>query len=116
MAGSPLGVVDIIVATGPLPDLVVAQTLKVYDIDGLKFGTTTDVAFASVTDISRLPSGPTTCTLYPVMIVLCSPSGRGSQEISAEVGSPCLTLSPVCGAQLQRTEYIHAWCIILKQC
>ena len=95
MAGSPLGVVEVIVAFGPLPDLVVAQTLKMYDVDGLKFGTITDVAVASVTDISCLPSGPTTCTVYPVMIVFHSPSGRGSQEISAEVGSPCLILSPV---------------------
>ena len=93
--GSPLGVVDVIVAIGPLPDLVVAQTLKVYDVDGLKFGTITDVAFPSITDISRSVSGPTTCTVYPVITVFCSPSGRGFQEIFAEVGSPCLTLSPV---------------------
>ena len=90
-----MGVVDVIVAIGPLPDLVVAQTLKMYDVDGLNFGTTTDVAFPSITDISRSVSGPTTCNVYPVMIVLCSPSGRGSQEISAEVGSPCLILNPV---------------------
>ena len=94
MAGSPLGVVDVIVAIGPLPDLVMAQTLKVYNVDGLKFGTSTDVAFASVTDISRSVSGPTTCTVYPVTTVFCS-AGRGFQKISAEVGSPCLILRPV---------------------
>ena len=95
MADSPLGVVDVIVAIGPLPVSVMAQTLKVYNVDGLKFGTRTDVAFASVTDISRSVLGPTTCTVYPVIMVFCSPFGRGSQEISAEVGSPSLILSPV---------------------
>ena len=97
-----MGVVDVIVAIGPLPDLVVAQTLNVYDVDGLKFGTTTDVAFASVTDISRLVSAPTTCTVYPVMTVFCSPSGRGFHEMSVEIGSLCLILSPVCGGQWHR--------------
>ena len=95
LADSPLGVVDVIVVIGPLPALVMAQTLKVYNVDGLKFGTTTDVAFASVTDISRSVPGPTACTVYPVMTVFCSPSGRGFQEISAVVGSLCLILSPV---------------------
>ena len=95
LADSPLGVVDVTVAIGPLLVLVMAQTLKVYKVDGLNFDTRTDVAFASFTDISRSVSGPTTCNVYPVMIVFFSPSGRGSQEISAEVGCPCLTLSPV---------------------
>ena len=90
-----MGVVDVIVATGPLPAFIVAQTLKVYNVDGLNFGTTTDVTFASFTDILRSVSGPTTCTVYPVMTVVFSPFGRGSQVISAEVGCPCLILSPV---------------------
>ena len=32
LAGSPLGVVDVMIVTGPLPALVVALTLKVYDV------------------------------------------------------------------------------------
>ena len=47
-----------------------------------------DVALASDTGISRVEPSPTTCTEYPVMIVLCSPSGKGFQEISAEDESP----------------------------
>ena len=94
LADSPLGVVDEIVAIGPLPASVMAQILKVYNVDGLKLCTTTDLTLASFTDISRSASGPTTCNVYPVMIVLCS-SGRGFHEISAEVGTPCLILSPV---------------------
>ena len=78
---------DVIVAIGPFPVFVIALTLKVYDVEGLNLDTTTDVAFASETEISRVEPAPTTCTEYPVMIVLCSPSGKGFQEISAEVGS-----------------------------
>ena len=89
LAGSPsFGVVDVMVAIGPFPDFVITLTLKVYDIEGLNFDTKIDVAFASETEISRVEPAPTTCTVYPVMIVLCSPSGKGFQEISAEVGSP----------------------------
>jgi hypothetical protein len=76
------------VAIGPFPVFVTALTLKVYIVEGLNTDTTIDVAFASDTEISRFEPGPTTCTVYPVMIVLCSPSGKGFQEISAEVGSP----------------------------
>ena len=76
------------VAIGPFPVFVTALMTKVYTVDGLNFDTTTDVAFASDTEISRFKPAPTTCTEYPVMIVLCSPSGKGFQESSAEVGSP----------------------------
>ena len=75
------------VAIGPFPVFVIALTLKVYDVEGLNFDTITDVALASETEISRVEPAPTTCTEYPVMIVLCSPSGKVFQEISAEVGS-----------------------------
>ena len=96
LAGSPSsGVVDVIVAVGPFPVFVTALTLKVYDVEGLNFDTTIDVAFASETEISRVEPAPTTCTEYPVMIVLCYPSGKGFKQISAEAGIPCLTLSSV---------------------
>ena len=89
LAGSPSsGVVDVIVAIGPFTVFVTALTLKVYDVEGLKFDTTTVVALASETEISRVEPAPTTCTEYPVMIVLCSPSGKGFKIISADVGSP----------------------------
>ena len=74
---------------------VTALTLKVYDVEGLNFDTTTDVARASEIEISRVEPAPTTCTEYPVMIVLCCPSGKGFQQISAEAGIPYLTLNPV---------------------
>ena len=89
------GVVDVMVAIGPLPVFVTALTLKVYDVEGLKFETITDVSFASETGISRFEPAPTTCTVYPVMIALCSPSCKGFQQMSAEAGILYLTLSPV---------------------
>ena len=85
--GLPLGVVDEIVATGPVPDLVIALILKVYEVKGFKLGTSTVVAFGSANDISLLESRPTTCTVYPVTIVYSSSFGRGFHEISALVGS-----------------------------
>lgn len=89
LAGSPSsGVVDVMVAIGLFPVFVTALTLKVYDVEGLNFDTIIDVTFASDTGISRVEPAPTTCTEYPVMTVLCSSSGKGFQEISAEVGSP----------------------------
>ena len=54
---------------------------------GFKPGTSTAVAFGSVTDISCFESGPTTCTVYPVTIVYSSSFGRGFHEIFALVGS-----------------------------
>ena len=96
MQGSPsLGVVDVIVAIGPFPSLVIALMLKMYKVDGLSSDTVMDVVFTSGTGISRIESGPTICTVYPVTTELSSPSGKGFQEISAVVGSPCLMLSPV---------------------
>ena len=77
---------DEIVATGPVPALVMALTLKVYEVNGFKPGTSIVVAVGSATDISFLVSGPTTCTVYPVTIFCCS-SGRGFHETSAVVGS-----------------------------
>ena len=75
------------VAIGPFPVFVTALTLKVYDVQGLNLETMMDVAPASDTKISRVEPAPTTCMVYPVMIVLCSPSGKEFQEISTEVGS-----------------------------
>ena len=96
LAGSPsLGVVDLMVAIGPFPVFVTALTLKVYDVEGRNLDTIMDVALASETEILRFEPAPTTCTMYPVTIVLCSPSGKGFQQISAEAGIPYLTLSPV---------------------
>ena len=89
LAGSPSsGVVDVMVAIGPFPEFVTALTLKVYDVEGCKLETVMNLALASETEISRAEPAPTTCTMYPVMIVLCSPSGKGFKIISAEVGSP----------------------------
>ena len=89
LAGSPSsGVVDVMVAIGPLPVFVPALTLKVYAVEGRSLETMMDVALASETEISRVEPAPTTCTMYLVMTVLCSPSGKGFQEISADVGSP----------------------------
>ena len=76
------------VATGPFPVFVTALTLKVYDVEGRNLETVMDVALASETEISRVEPAPTICTEYPVMIVLCSPSGKGFKIISADVGSP----------------------------
>ena len=76
---------DEIVATGPVPALVIALILKVYEVKGFKLGTSTVVAFGSATDISFSVSGATTCTVYPVTIFCCS-SGRGFHETSAVVG------------------------------
>ena len=88
LASSPSsGVVDVMVAIGPFPACVTALTLKVYDVEGFSLETVMDVALASETEISRVEPAPTTCTEYPVMIVLCSPSGKVFQKISAEVGS-----------------------------
>ena len=89
LTGSPSsGVVDVMVAIDPFPVVVTALTLKVYDVEGCNLETVMDVALAPETEISRVEPAPTICTEYPVMIVLCSPSGKGFQEISAEVGSP----------------------------
>ena len=88
IASSPsLGVVDEIVATGPVPALVMALTLKVYEVKGFKLGTSTEVTSAPSTDISRVESGPTTCTMYPVSTPFCLSNGRGVQESSAVVES-----------------------------
>ena len=89
LAGSPSsGDVDVMVAIGPFPLVVTALTLKVYDVEGRNLETVMNVALVSETEISRVEPAPTICTEYPVMKVLCSPSGKGFQEISAEVGSP----------------------------
>ena len=70
-----------------------------YEVEGLSSDTVMDVVFASGTRISCIESGPTTCTMYPVTTVFSFPSGKGFQEISAVVGSPCLIFSPVWGGQ-----------------
>ena len=88
LAGSPSGVVDVMVAIGPFPLFVTALTLKVYDVEGCNLETVMDVALAPETETSHVWPAPTICTEYPVMIILCFPSGKGFQEISAEVGSP----------------------------
>ena len=75
------------VAVGPVPALVMALTLKVYEVKGLKLGISTEVVPASCTRISCEESGPTTCTVYPVMTLFCISSGTGDQESSAVVGS-----------------------------
>ena len=81
----PSGVLDEIVAAGPVPALVMALTLKIYKVKGLRSGTTTEVVLASLNDISCEESGPTTCILYPVMT--CFSIARRVQESSALVGT-----------------------------
>ena len=101
------GVVDEMVATGPVPVFVMALILKVYEVKGFRQGTLTEVAFGSSTVMSCLESGPTTCTQYPVMIVLCRSFRRGIQEISAVVGSLQLTLNPSGGPCAKRAAGMH---------
>ena len=70
------GVVDEIVATtGPATDFDLALMLKVYEVQGLRLVTVTDVVFACGTEISRTESGPTTSTVYPVTIAFSFSSG-----------------------------------------
>ena len=82
----PSGVLDKVVAAGPVPALVIALTLKLYKVKGLKPDTSTKVVSAPCTEISREKSGLTTCILYPVMMTFRFSSGRGDQESSALVG------------------------------
>ena len=82
----PSGVVDETVATGPVPALVMALTWKVYEVKGLKPGTSTELILPSCTEISREKSGPSTCIVYPVMTPFRFSTGRGDQESSAVVG------------------------------
>ena len=54
LSGLPsFGVVNLTVATGPFPSSVTALTWKVYDVQGFSCNILTDVALASVTEISR---------------------------------------------------------------
>ena len=80
------GVVDEIVAAGPMPALVMALTLKVYKVKGLKPGTSTEVVLVFGTETSREESGPSTCTVYPVMTPFRFSNGSGVQESSAVFG------------------------------
>ena len=75
------------VATGPVPALVMTLILKVYEVKGLRQGTLTEVAFGSSTVMSGIESGPATCTQYPVTITWCRCFEREVQEMSAVVGS-----------------------------
>ena len=90
----PSGVLDEIVAAGPVPALVIALTLKVYEVKGLKPDISVEVVPAPCTGISPGESGPTTFTVYPVITPFCFSTGTGDQESSAVVGSLCLTPSP----------------------
>ena len=74
------------VAAGPVPALVMALTLKLYKVKGLKPDTSKEVVLTPCTEISREESGPTTWILYPVMTPFRFSSGRGDQESSALVG------------------------------
>ena len=82
----PSGVLDEVVAAGPVPALVMALTLKLYKAKGLKPDTSTKVVSAPCTEISREKSGLTTCILYPVMTPFRFSSRRGDHESSALVG------------------------------
>ena len=82
----PSGVVDEIVAAGPMPALVMALTLKVCEVKGIKPGTSTEVVLVFSTETPLKESGPSTCTVYPVMTPFCFSTGSGVQESSAVVG------------------------------
>ena len=56
----PSGVLDVIVAAGPVPALFTALTLKVYEVKGLKLGISKEVVWASSTVILSGGSGPST--------------------------------------------------------
>ena len=89
----PSGVLDETVAAGPVPALVMALTLKVYEVKGLKPGISTEVVPAPCTGISPGESGPTTFTVYPVIRPFRFSTGTVNQDSSAVVGSLYLTLS-----------------------
>ena len=83
----PLGVVDEMVATGPVFEIDLAKTRKVYEVNGLKPVTSNELAVASTVYVcSCVESGPTASTVYPVISVCCC-SERGGQKSSAVVGS-----------------------------
>ena len=81
----PSGVLEEIVAAGPVPALVMALTLNVYEVKSLKPGISTEVVPAPCTGISPGESGPTTFTVYPVMTPFCFSTGTGDQESFAAV-------------------------------
>ena len=64
-----------------------ALTLKVYEVKGLKPDISTEVVPAPCTGISPGESGPTTFTVYPVMMPFCFSSGIDDQKNSAVIGS-----------------------------
>ena len=82
------------VAAGPLPALVMALTLKEYEEKGFNPSTWRVLVPAPCTGISPGESGPTTFTVYPVMLPFSFSTGTGDQESSAVVGSLCLTVNP----------------------
>ena len=63
----PSGVLNEVGAAGPVPTSVMALTLKLYKVKGLKPDTSKEVVSAPCTEISCEESGPTTWILYPVM-------------------------------------------------
>ena len=85
---SPSSVFDERDAAGPGPALVVALTLKLYEVEGLKSETSIVVVLASCTIISFEDSGPTTCILYP--ITACSSVAGCVQESITLVGTLCV--------------------------
>ena len=90
----PSGVFDEIVAAGPVPALVMALTLKVYEVKGLKPGILISVVSSSRMKMPGEEPGPTTSTVYLVMVPFHFSIGTGDQDSSAVVGNLCLTLSP----------------------
>ena len=80
---------DDVVADGPDPALVMALTLKVYEVKGVRLDTSAEVASGPCTRTSfvELGSGPKICTLYPVMTPFRLSFGTGDQDSFAVVGS-----------------------------
>ena len=81
-------------AAGPVPALVMALTLKVYEVKGLKPGILMSVVRSSRMKMSGEEPDPTTSTVYLVMVPFLFSTGTGDQDSSAVVGSLCFTLSP----------------------
>ena len=74
------------VAAGPVFEIDLAKTRKVYEVDGLKPVISHKLAVLSTVYVcSCVESGPTASTVYPV-ISFCCCSERGGQESSAVVG------------------------------
>ena len=80
-------------AADPVPALVMALTLKVYEVKGLKPGILMSVVSPSTKKMSGEEPGPTTSTVYLMMVLFHSSTGMGDQDSSTVVGGLSITFS-----------------------